>query len=52
MSIKPAYTTTAVATGGRDGRSRTLDGGLDVKLAPPKELGGNANGNNPEQLFA
>ncbi|MFT3689458.1 organic hydroperoxide resistance protein [Paenirhodobacter sp.] len=50
--ITPAYSTTAIATGGRDGRSRTLDGAIDVKLATPKELGGPGGGNNPEQLFA
>ncbi|HEY0275376.1 MAG TPA: organic hydroperoxide resistance protein [Paenirhodobacter sp.] len=50
--IKPAYSTTAIATGGRDGTSRTLDGAVDVKLATPKELGGSGEGNNPEQLFA
>ncbi len=52
MTVKVAYTTTATATGGRDGSARTSDGALDVKLALPKELGGNGNGNNPEQLFA
>ncbi|GAA3443019.1 organic hydroperoxide resistance protein [Planomonospora venezuelensis] len=44
---------TAIATAaGRDGRAVTSDGRLDVKLAPPKELGGNGDGTNPEQLFA
>lgn len=52
MPIKPAYTTTAVATGGRNGHSRTLDGAIDVTLASPRELGGSGKGNNPEQLFA
>ncbi len=51
-TIKAAYSTTARATGGRDGHSRTLDGAVDVKLATPKELGGSGDGNNPEQLFA
>jgi lipoyl-dependent peroxiredoxin len=46
------YTTHATATGGRDGRARTDDGSLDLALASPKELGGNGQGNNPEQLFA
>jgi lipoyl-dependent peroxiredoxin len=47
------YTAHAKATGGgRDGKSATLDGALAVTLAPPKELGGSGNGNNPEQLFA
>jgi Ohr subfamily peroxiredoxin len=52
MSTKILYQAHASATGGRDGRARTDDGTLDVKLATPKELGGNGDGNNPEQLFA
>ncbi len=53
MSVDVKYKTSAKATGGRDGRSQTLDGSLDVKLATPKELGGaGGEGNNPEQLFA
>lgn len=53
MSVKVLYRTSATATGGRDGRSTTADGSLDVKLATPKELGGAGGpGNNPEQLFA
>lgn len=50
--IKTLYTASASATGGRDGRTRTDDGTLDLALASPKELGGNGQGNNPEQLFA
>ena len=49
---KILYTARATSTGGRDGRSRTDDGKLEVKLAPPKEMGGNGDGTNPEQLFA
>jgi Ohr subfamily peroxiredoxin len=53
MSVDVKYTTTATATGGRDGRAATKDGSLEVKLATPKELGGGGGpGNNPEQLFA
>ncbi|MFC0408372.1 organic hydroperoxide resistance protein [Roseomonas elaeocarpi] len=53
MPVDVKYTTSATATGGRDGRSTTADGSLDVKLATPKELGGaGGEGNNPEQLFA
>ncbi|MBD0274996.1 MAG: organic hydroperoxide resistance protein [Acetobacteraceae bacterium] len=53
MSVDVKYTTSATATGGRDGRSSTADSSLDVKLATPKELGGaGGQGNNPEQLFA
>lgn len=46
------YTAKARTTGGRDGRSVSDDGLLDVKLAPPKELGGMGGATNPEQLFA
>jgi osmotically inducible protein OsmC len=53
MSVDVKYTTEATATGGRDGRSRSADGALDVKLARPKQLGGpGGEGTNPEQLFA
>ncbi len=53
MTVDVKYTTAATANGGRDGRSVTKDGSLDVKLATPKELGGGGGpGNNPEQLFA
>jgi lipoyl-dependent peroxiredoxin len=47
------YKTSATSTGGRDGRAVSADNSLDVKLAAPRELGGNgAAGTNPEQLFA
>ena len=49
---KVVYTAKAHTTGGREGRSVTDDGLLDVKLAPPKELGGMGGATNPEQLFA
>ena len=53
MPVDVKYKTTATATGGRDGESRTEDGSFAVKLATPKELGGAGGpGNNPEQLFA
>ncbi len=53
MPVDVKYTTSATATGGRDGRAKTADGALDVKLTTPKELGGGGGeGNNPEQLFA
>ena len=52
MATQILYSTTATANGGRDGRSRTEDGALDVTLAVPKEMGGSGAGNNPEQLFA
>ncbi|MCX4880551.1 organic hydroperoxide resistance protein [Streptomyces sp. NBC_00847] len=46
------YTAVATATNGRDGRVATDDGKLDVVVNPPRELGGNGAGTNPEQLFA
>jgi lipoyl-dependent peroxiredoxin len=47
------YTAEATAWGGREGRSATADGNLDVQLVIPKELGGpGGEGTNPEQLFA
>lgn len=49
---KVLYQAHATATGGRDGRAVSSDGLLDVKLAPPKELGGMGGATNPEQLFA
>ncbi|MFC3393847.1 organic hydroperoxide resistance protein [Brenneria rubrifaciens] len=53
MSIeKVLYVAHAKATGGRDGHAVSSDGHLDVKLGVPKELGGNGEGTNPEQLFA
>jgi lipoyl-dependent peroxiredoxin len=53
MPTQVLYTTSATATGGRDGRSVVRDNALDVKLSTPKELGGaGGDGNNPEQLFA
>jgi len=52
MSIDVKYRTSATAQGGRDGRARTGDGKLDLKLSVPAELGGSGDGTNPEQLFA
>jgi len=49
---KVVYTAKAHTTGGREGRSTTDDGLLDVKLSPPKAMGGAGGATNPEQLFA
>jgi Ohr subfamily peroxiredoxin len=49
---KVVYQAHAKSTGGRDGTTRTSDGQLELKLAVPKEMGGNGQGVNPEQLFA
>jgi lipoyl-dependent peroxiredoxin len=49
---KVLYTAKAHTTGGREGASRSDDGLLDVKLSPPKAMGGAGTATNPEQLFA
>src|SRR5450432_2605422 len=49
---KKLYTATATSIGGRDGSVKTDDGLLEVKVVPPKELGGPGGATNPEQLFA
>lgn len=49
---KVVYCAEATSTGGRDGRSQSSDNKLEAKLAVPKEMGGNGDGTNPEQLFA
>jgi Ohr subfamily peroxiredoxin len=46
------YTAEATAWGGREGRTASSDGILDLNLAVPKELGGPGEATNPEQLFA
>lgn len=46
------YTTTMLTQGGRNGQVQTEDGSWKLKLAVPKEMGGDGNGPNPEQLFA
>jgi Ohr subfamily peroxiredoxin len=52
VSMDVLYTAVATATHGREGRAVSSDGKVDLKLAPPVELGGNGEGTNPEQLFA
>lgn len=50
---KILYEATVTASGGRDGRAESADGGFAVALTVPKELGGpGGDGTNPEQLFA
>ncbi len=49
---KILYSARTRTTGGRDGRAVSDDGLLDVKLSPPKGLGGAGGATNPEQLFA
>ena len=52
--MKTLYTASATATeGGREGRTRTDDGKLDLALSMPESMGGHGGeGTNPEQLFA
>ena len=52
--MKILYTAEATASGGRDGRTRSSDGVVDLPLSIPKEMGGagKPGHSNPEQLFA
>jgi Ohr subfamily peroxiredoxin len=52
--IKPLFTVTATATGGRNGHSEASDGSVKVDLSVPKEMGGpgNSGTTTPEHLFA
>lgn len=52
--IKPLFTATATATGGRNGHTQSSDGMVNVDLSVPKEMGGpgRANTATPEHLFA
>lgn len=47
--MKVLYTAKVHTTGGREGTSRSHDGRLDIRHTSP---GSNAEGTNPEQLFA
>ena len=50
---KVLYTAKATVTGGRaNGHGRSDDGVLDIQLRSPREMGGEGDGTNPEQLFA
>ena len=52
--IKPLYTMTATAVGGRNGHTETSDGIVKANLSVPKELGGPGQSGKatPEHLFA
>src|SRR5262249_59292964 len=53
MTIEVVYTTESTATGGgRDGHVKSADGRIDLDTRPPKAMGGNGEGTNPEQLFS
>jgi lipoyl-dependent peroxiredoxin len=52
--IKPLFTATATATGGRNGHTETNDGSVKADLSVPKEMGGPGKPHTatPEHLFA
>src|ERR1700722_7835670 len=53
-TIKPLFTATATATGGRNGHTETNDGIVKADLSVPKDMGGPGKPNTatPEHLFA
>ncbi|ANQ85579.1 organic hydroperoxide resistance protein [Azoarcus olearius] len=53
-TIKPLFTATATAKGGRNGHTRSSDGRVSVDLSVPKEMGGpgKEGTTTPEDLFA
>jgi Ohr subfamily peroxiredoxin len=52
--IKPLYTATATAQGGRNGHTQSSDGIVSADLSVPKEMGGPGKPGTatPEHLFA
>ena len=54
MSIKPLFTATATATGGRNGHTEAQDHSVAVDLSVPKAMGGpgRPGTTTPEHLFA
>ena len=54
MSIKPLFTATATAVGGRNGHTEAADHSVAVNLSVPKEMGGpgRPGTSTPEHLFA
>src|SRR5258705_365505 len=53
-TIKPLFTATATAVGGRNGRTETSDGVVKADLSVPREMGGPGRPGTatPEHLFA
>jgi osmotically inducible protein OsmC len=53
-TIKPLFTATATATGGRNGHTESSDGLVKADLSVPKEMGGPGKPGTatPEHLFA
>jgi osmotically inducible protein OsmC len=54
MEIKPLFTATATARGGRNGHTQADDGSVSVDLSLPKAMGGpgKPGTSTPEHLFA
>ena len=54
MTIKPLFTATATATGGRNGHTEAADHSIAADLSVPKEMGGpgRPGTTTPEHLFA
>ncbi len=53
-TIKPLFTASATATGGRNGHTEASDGSVKADLSMPKAMGGQgkAGTTTPEHLFA
>jgi lipoyl-dependent peroxiredoxin len=53
-TIKPLFTATATATGGRNGHTQASDGSVSADLSVPKAMGGpgKPGTTTPEHLFA
>ena len=53
-TIKPLFTATATAMGGRNGHTEASDGSVKADLSVPKEMGGpgKSGTTTPEHLFA
>jgi lipoyl-dependent peroxiredoxin len=53
-TIKPLFTATATAIGGRNGHTETSDGSVQANLSVPREMGGpgKPETTTPEHLFA
>ena len=53
-TIKPLFTATATATGGRNGHTATTDGTVRANLSRPTSMGGTGKpgATTPEHLFA
>ena len=53
-TIKPLFTATATATGGRNGHTQATDGSVSADLSVPKAMGGpgKPGTTTPEHLFA